>query len=756
MHLRDLLRRAPTIRQWLAMMLAACTVPAAVAVVVLSVYSYQHERAGIERATLDVSRALMQAIDRELASARGALQALATSPNLDDASLDDASLRAFYAQATEVLHYRPGNILVLSEPDGRQVVNTNLPFGVALPHHGNPADLRDVIGRAQPSVSNLYLGPTVQRLLTSVDVPVVRNGRVTHVLSMQYFGERLGAILDHQKMPPDANAAIYDSKARVVWRSRGARSDVGQRAGPALAASLGRQAEGIVDGDGEDGVPSVTVFSRSMLSHWAVAISLHRSTLNAALWQLLAWIGLGIVVLSGLGLALVRAIGARVEQSIRGLVRPAIALGYGAPVTLPALHLREAKDVGHALVQAAALLRERTAQRDDAERARRRLSDAKREIERSEAFLRGIFEETPDGVLLVDAGCSVTRANAQAEELFGYAQGALAGLPVDTLLYETGAAAAPLCEQLRAAPLRLGIDGSARLHGRRRDGSVFPADAMASALRERALVILTIRDMTEHWEQEETLRRTLDDKNTLLKELYHRVKNNLQLVISMFSLQIRMLPESQARQSLQDAVGRVRAMALVHERLYQSRTLSSIALDAYVTELCGQLAGAASAARRGIVLRVDAAPLEIGLDIAVPLGLLLNELVSNSLEHGFPEGGGRRGDARGDDAVRGHILVSAVREGNDMRLSVADDGIGLRPGFDKTSSQTLGLRLVSALSDQLRAHFSIEPSAAGGGVLATLVFSVPAAANHANCAARAPDAVPGPAAVSDRSHRGTP
>jgi len=106
--------------------------------------------------------------------------------------------------------------------------------------------------------------------------------------------------------------------------------------------------------------------------------------------------------------------------------------------------------------------------------------------------------------------------------------------------------------------------------------------------------------------------------------------------------------------------------------------------------------------------------------------------------------------------VRGHILVSAVREGNDMRLSVADDGVGLRPGFDKTSSQTLGLRLVSALSDQLRAHFSIESSAAGGGVLATLVFSVPAAANHANCAARAPDAVPGPAAVSDRSHRGTP
>jgi PAS domain S-box-containing protein len=717
MRLHDLMRRAPTIRQWLAMLLAAFIVPATVAVVALFVHSYQRERAGIERSTLDVSRALMQAIDRELASAQGAMQALATSPNLDR-----GDLRGFHGQATEVLHYRPGNILLLSDSRRRQVVNTHLPFGVPLPLHGDPAQLARVIETARPSVSDLYVGPTVQRLLTSVDVPVVRHGRVVYVLSMQYFGERLGEILERQNIPPDATATIYDSSARIIWRSRGSRGDVGRRADPALAAVLILKPEGIVDGAGRERSPYVTVFSRSSVSNWTVAIALRRSVLNDALWRSLAWIALGALALFALGLAVVHAIGARIERSISGLVHPAIALGYGKPVALPPLHLREAKDVGHALVQAAALLRERTAQRDDAERAERKLRDAKRAIERSEAFLRGIFEETPDGVLLVGPDCRITRANAQAEQLFGHAQGGLAGLPIDALLVETGPEARPVCERVRAVSLRRGLDGAAQLHGRRRDGSAFPADAMASPLSERSLVIVTVRDMTESWEQDEALRRTLDDKNTLLKELYHRVKNNLQLIISMFNLQVRTLPDNPARQALLEAAGRVRAMALVHERLYQSRTLSSIALNDYTAGLCEQLARAASAAQRGIMVRVEAEPVQVGLDLAVPLGLLLNELVSNSLKHAFPEGRG------------GHILVriarneddsQGVEQGGNMRLTVRDDGVGLPADFDRTSTHTLGLKLVLALSEQLHARFLIEDC---GGVLATLIFSAPDAA----------------------------
>lgn len=705
MALRDVLRRAPTIRQWLAMLLAAFIVPAAAAVATLSVHAYQRERAGIERANLDVARALMQAVDRELASATAAMQALATSPNLDR-----PDLRGFYDQATDLLHDRPGNVLLLLDHRLHQVVNTHLPFGVPLPMHGNPVQLLRVIGSGRPGVSDLYVGPTVGRLLTSVDVPVVRRGRVEYVLSMQYFGERLGAILERQRIPPQANATIYDSTGRIIWRNRGSPADVGRHAGSALAAALVLEPEGIVDDTGPDGHRRITVFSRSALSNWTVAIALRRSDLNAALWNALAWITLGAFASFALGLALVRMVSIRIEASIRALVQAAIALGYGEPVAPPAANVREAKDVGQALVQAAALLRERTAQRDDAERAELSLREANRAIERSEAFLRGIFEETPDGVLLVDPDCRVTRANGQAEQLFGYAQAGLEGVHVDTLLVETGPGARPVCDCLRAAPLRRGLDGSTQLHGRRLDGAMFPADAMASPLRERALVILTVRDMTESWAQEEALRRALDDKNTLLKELYHRVKNNLQLIISLFNLQVRSITEEQARQALLDAAGRVRAMALVHERLYQSGTLSSIRLDSYVTELCEQLAGAASAPQRGIAVRVEAAPLEVGLDVAVPLGLLLNELVTNCLKHAFP--GGRRGTV----SVRVERL-----DGDLARLTVSDDGVGLPAEMDRTSLRTLGLKLVSALSDQLRASFTLGER---DGVVATLEFHV--------------------------------
>jgi len=704
------LRRAPTIRQWLALLLAAFIVPTTLAVVALFLHSYARERAGIENASQDVSRALMQAIDRELSSAQAALEALATSP-----SLDAHDLRAFQAQAIEVLHARPGNVLVATDTSLRQVINTGRPLGMALPRHGNAGEIRGVFATARPMVSDLYLGPTVNRLLSSVDVPVVRDGQVRYVLSMQYFGERLGAILERQQAPRGATVTIYDGKARVVWSSRATRAEVGRRASSALAAGFALGPEGTIDEAGPDGAGLVTVFSRSSLSDWTVAIALQRSALNANLWRSLEWIIVGGCVLLVLGAALVALIGTRIEAAVRGLVRPAIALGHGEQVVLPPLPLDEALDVGHALVQTAALLRERTVQRDEAEHAERTLREAKRAVERSEAFLRGIFEETPDGVLLVGPDCRVARANAQAERMFGHPAGALEGRALDALLVETGDAPGSVCERMRAAPARSGMAGTTHLRGLRRDGVAFPADAMANPLPERALLIVTVRDVSAGWEQEEALRQALADKSTLLKELYHRVKNNLQLVISLFNLQARTLKDGRAQRALLEAANRVRAMSLVHERLYQSRTLGTICLDDYVGELCDQLASAGSAHQRGIVLALDVAPVDVGLDLAVPLGLLLNELVSNSLKHAFPAG--RRGTIHvtlayepGEGGAAGEQL---------LRLTVRDDGIGLPPNANETSPQTLGLRLVDALSEQLHARLVLENR---GGACIMLVF----------------------------------
>lgn len=711
--------------------------PATLAVLALSLHSYQRERAAIERANLDVARALVQAVDLELVSARAALQALATSP-----SLDRNDLRSFHAQAIAVLRDRPGNVVVLTDRGLQQLDNSGKPREAPLPAHGNPDAVRHVFASARSAVSDLYHAPTVRRLLASVDVPVMRDGRVRWVLSMQYDGERLGSILARQRLPAGVSAAIYDGAARVIWGS-GGRPQAGSSAGAALATGLALGPEGIVEETG-DGTDRVVMFSRSSASNWTVAIALSHSALNASLWHALRWIVLGTLLLLVLGYALVSMVGARFERAVLGLVRPAVALGRGEQVVLPPLPLDEAQDVGHALVRTAALLHERTVQRDEAERAERGLREAKRVVERSEAFLRGIFEETPDGIFLVQDDCRIVRANSQAERMFGWPAGALAGQLLDDVLLDTDGDGA-VCARMRDAQERNGMAGNSKLRGRRGDGSLFPADAMANMLPEHALLIVTVRDVTSGWRQEQALRQALQDKSILLKELSHRVKNNLQLIISLFNLQARALGDTGARQALQEAAGRVRAMALVHERLYRSPTLASIPIRDYVAGVCEQLANAASAPARGIALVQEVDALECGVDTAVPLGLMLNELVSNSLKHAFPDG--RRGTVRvrlarvPDGAAQecpgppdaGRTAAAAAEP--TMCLTVVDDGVGLPPDLDRTSPHTFGLKLVSALSDQLHARLSLSRGD-HGGTCAAIVFRLPAAdwrsAGHGN------------------------
>jgi two-component sensor histidine kinase len=216
-------------------------------------------------------------------------------------------------------------------------------------------------------------------------------------------------------------------------------------------------------------------------------------------------------------------------------------------------------------------------------------------------------------------------------------------------------------------------------------------------------------DVTENRRREEAINIALKEKEMLLKELYHRVKNNLQMITSMFNLQVRALPEGTARIALTEAAGRVRAMALVHEKLYQSGNLSSIALDTYARDLCAQLAQVGLSAQRKVEIRVDVEHLETGIETAIPLGVILNELISNCYKHAFPDG-------------RDGIVTVRIRSDTDdkrIRLSVADDGVGFPRGFDAASSGNLGLKLVAALTRQLHGELEAESR---GGACVNIVF----------------------------------
>lgn len=224
-------------------------------------------------------------------------------------------------------------------------------------------------------------------------------------------------------------------------------------------------------------------------------------------------------------------------------------------------------------------------------------------------------------------------------------------------------------------------------------GKVVERDADGQAL----WVVGTYMDISERKQREAEVHAALSEKETLLKEVYHRVKNNLQVVTSLFNLQLRSLPEGPVRSSFKEGANRVRAMSLVHEKLYQSANLSSIELGSYISDLCAQLGMAAAADTRNIafVSRMDR--IEVGLELAVPLGLLLNELISNSLKHAFPDG------------RAGEICVT-LRCINDQQatLEVCDNGVGLTATQTPEHSASLGLRLVQTLCRQLDAELVME------------------------------------------------
>jgi two-component sensor histidine kinase len=201
-------------------------------------------------------------------------------------------------------------------------------------------------------------------------------------------------------------------------------------------------------------------------------------------------------------------------------------------------------------------------------------------------------------------------------------------------------------------------------------------------------------------ERTRELRRLLDEKTTLLKEIHHRVKNNLQIVSSLLSMQIAAAESELVTGPLEDAYSRVLAMSLIHQCIYQSETLGDVNFAGYIEALADRLFAAYCVDQARIRLETALEPIPIALDQAIPCGLILNELISNALKHAFPDG------------RDGRIRISLRRAGNRVALSIADNGIGLPPDFQWQDSRSLGLQVVHTLIGQL--HAQLDVTGAGG------------------------------------------
>ena len=205
-------------------------------------------------------------------------------------------------------------------------------------------------------------------------------------------------------------------------------------------------------------------------------------------------------------------------------------------------------------------------------------------------------------------------------------------------------------------------------------------------------IIGAVKDISERKKAEERIKASLVEKETLLREIHHRVKNNLQIITSLLGLQARYQNDDALLKQFEEAQHRIRSMALVHEKLYQSNNVGRINFRSYITQLADEVLAASSVAAP-IQMRMDIDDAHISIDQAVPCGLIVNELLTNAIKYAFPA-----------DRVRMPeiTILFRHREGGASDLVISDNGVGVPAGIEMGKTESLGLSLVPILAQQLR------------------------------------------------------
>lgn len=251
------------------------------------------------------------------------------------------------------------------------------------------------------------------------------------------------------------------------------------------------------------------------------------------------------------------------------------------------------------------------------------------------------------------------------------------------------------------------IHGHGPFQGSNRNESLIFLQTFMGVIAATALLLAAV--LSESRKAKDVLRSSLNEKEILLREIHHRVKNNLQVISSLLSLQSRSLNDEKMKKVFEESGNRIKAMALIHERLYSTDDLSTIQFADYAKQLAKDLFQAFGLHAENIRLSVKAEDVELNIDQAIPLGLIMSELISNSCKYAFPDG------------RVGEIVVGLVA-GNPLELFVKDNGVGLPANFRWEHAETLGLRLVKILSQQLRGNVTVESD--HGGTVFHLKFPI--------------------------------
>jgi PAS domain S-box-containing protein len=331
-----------------------------------------------------------------------------------------------------------------------------------------------------------------------------------------------------------------------------------------------------------------------------------------------------------------------------------------------------------------------------------------RELQNALWERRLLMEAVPDALFRLDVEGNFVAWNRQVEHITGLAASELEGRSAFQFFgpEHAGRVADAVSQTLAQGSFQI---EAPILHA---NGSAIPYSFSAVLLQDEEGRVLglvgTGRDVSERLIIEEQMRASLREKEVLLKEIHHRVKNNLQIINSLLSMQAEALGDERVKTAFSESQGRIRAMALIHETLYSAGDLGRIDVRAYCERLTGALVRSYGEEARGVEMRLDIArELFLPLDAAVPCGLIINELVTNSFKYAFPSG--RRG-----------LISVAIERQNEHRwtLCVGDNGAGM-PDLNLQTVTSTGLQLVTGLCDQLEATYRVERE---GGTRWTISF----------------------------------
>jgi PAS domain S-box-containing protein len=323
---------------------------------------------------------------------------------------------------------------------------------------------------------------------------------------------------------------------------------------------------------------------------------------------------------------------------------------------------------------------------------------AEEELRKSEERFKLIFEYAPDAYYLNDLKGNFIDGNKAAEKTTGYKREELIGgsfLKLNLLSLDQLPKAAKLLIK-NARGIATGPD---EFILKRKTGEKVHVEIITYPVKfENKTVVLGLaRDITERKQGEEVIRASLREKEVLLREIHHRVKNNMQIISSLFNLQAGYIKDEEALRILKEGQTRIRSMALVHEKLYQSGDLSKIDLAGYIQSLSTHLFHVYLVDPNQVRLETEYGDVTLDINSAVPCGLILNELISNALKHAFPAG--RKG-----------VLMIRLRRGKDgaVELRIADNGVGFPKGLDFRRTESLGLQIVSLLVGQLEGTIKLD------------------------------------------------